>query len=129
MVCLSLQIMKLLLHFLALFSYLNILCFEVKYGSILDFRPVDSNETLIEVVLEEMLDMSLTDDHESIPEIIYDEYRILVLSLGLAAVVLFFNWLTRNLLLLYNAIKHPIYLSKTICLPGYYSFLFRYSLF
>ena len=105
------------------------MCFEVKYGNALDLTPIESNETFIEVVLQEVLDLNHEDLPENLPEIIYDEYRISGLSLALIPAVLFFTWLVYDVLLRYKSLKHPIYLSKTICLPGYYSFLSRYRLF
>lgn len=118
-----------LLHFLALFGYLNILCFEVKFNNIIDFVPVEASETLLEVVLEEVLDLEHGPADEVLPELVFDEYTIFALALGVLPVVLIFSWLLRIHSSRIKEVKHPIYLSKTICLPGYYKFLYRYRPF
>ena len=105
------------------------MCFEVKYGCVLDLNPIESNETLIEVVLEEVLDLTHADTPEIIPEIIFDEYRILAFVIALAAAVFTMIWWLNTFALRERLLRHPIYLSKTGCLPGYYSFLSRYRLF
>lgn len=117
-------------HTLALFSYLNLLCFEVKFCvDSFDVAPIHSNESLIELVLENVLDVDHSELPESLPEIIFDDYRILALSIALLPVILFFAWLIRRALTVLNHRSHPLYLSKTICLPGYYTFLYRYRPF
>ncbi|ERJ61033.1 hypothetical protein [Sphingobacterium paucimobilis] len=118
-----------ILHFLALFGYLNVLCYEVKYCNIVDFKPVSSSETLLEVVLEEILDVTHPEQHENLPNIFFDDYRILMLILGVLPVILFFCWLVRKLFLFSKEIDHPAYVSKTLCLPGYYTFLYRFRPF
>lgn len=118
-----------LLHFLALFGYLNVLCYEVKYCNIVDFMPVASSETFLEVVLEEVLDFSSSGQDKSLPHIFFDDYRILFLFLGIIPVVIFFTWLLRRLFRVVKEVSHPFYISKTLCLPGYYTFLYRYRPF
>ncbi len=118
-----------ILHFLALFGYLNILCYEVKQSDYFGLTPKVSNETLVEVVLGEVLDINHTELPESLPEIIFDEYRIFTLFIGLLPMVMFFTWLLARVLNPIKEQEHPFYLSKTLCLPGYYSFLYRYRPF
>ncbi|MGJ1206417.1 hypothetical protein [Sphingobacterium lactis] len=118
-----------LMYFFALFGYLNILCYEVKSSDLFGFFPVESNETFVEVVLEEVLNMQHPQEGDVLPEIIFDDYRILSLFLGLIPLVLVFTWLIARLREQLTTIKHPLYLSKTLCLPGYYSFLYRYRPF
>ncbi|MFD1165831.1 hypothetical protein ACFQ2C_09475 [Sphingobacterium daejeonense] len=118
-----------LLHFLALFGYLNVLCLEVKSFDLFGSSTVVANETLVEIVLEDVLDLTHTDNSETLPKIIFDEYRIFSLILGLLPLVLVFTWLISRISRLITTIKHPFYLSKTICLPGYYQFLYRYRPF
>ncbi|WP_156308620.1 hypothetical protein [Sphingobacterium endophyticum] len=118
-----------LLHFLALFGYLNVLCLEVKSSDLFGSSALIANETLVEVVLEEVLDLTHAEQSETLPEIIFDEYRIFSLMLGLIPLVLVFTWLLSRLSRIIPLIKHPFYLSKTLCLPGYYQFLYRYRPF
>lgn len=121
--------MKQFLHFLALFSYLNILCFEVRYGNIIDLTPIESNETFIEIVLEKVFKFGQSEIPQHLPEIIYDEYRISDSAIGLAVVVFVVAWVCTHILLLTNSVTHPVYSSRTKFLPGYYSFLTRYQLY
>ncbi|WP_313259861.1 hypothetical protein [Sphingobacterium sp.] len=118
-----------LLHFLALFGYLNVLCLEVKSIDLFGSANVVANETLVEVVLEEVLNLTHPVNSEALPEIIFDDYRILSLFLGLIPLVFIFNWLISRLYRVKSTLKHPFYLSKTLCLPGYYQFLYRYRPF
>lgn len=118
-----------ILHFLAIFSYLNVLCFEVKCSELLGYQRVSSNETFVEVVLEEVLNFQHEDGEKNIPVIIYDEYRIFSLLLAVVPLVLIFTWLLSRFLFLQKSVKHPVYLSKTNCLPSYYQFLYRYRPF
>ncbi|MGB7528938.1 MULTISPECIES: hypothetical protein [Sphingobacterium] len=118
-----------LLHFLALFGYLNVLCLEVKSMDLFGSANIIASETLVEVVLEEVLDLSHADHSERLPEIIFDDYRIFSLFLGLIPLVLFFAWLVSRIYRVRSSINHPFYLSKTLCLPGYYQFLYRYRPF
>ncbi len=118
-----------ILHFLALFGYLNVLCYEVKYCNVLDFTPVASSETFLEVVLEEILDIAHPDQHENLPDIFFDDYRIIMLTLGVLPIILIFSWLVRRLFLFVKEVDHPDYISKTLCLPGYYTFLYRFRPF
>jgi len=121
--------MKQFLHFLALFGYLNILCFEVRYGNIIDLTPIESNETFIEIVLEKVFKFGQSEIPQHLPEIIYDEYRISDSAIGLAVVVFVVAWVCTHILLLTNSVTHPVYSSRTKFLPGYYSFLTRYQLY
>jgi hypothetical protein len=121
--------MRQMLHFLALFSYLNILCFEVKYGDIFASQPIESNDTLIEYVLEHVLMDIPTEIPKQLPSIIYDEYRIFSICLLLAIATIVLCWLASKHFFDLKPRKHPVYISKTQCLSGYYRFLSRYQLF
>ena len=114
---------------MALFGYLNILCYEVKQADYFGLAPQASNETFVEVVLEEVLNFSHSDEPENLPDIIFDDYRIFALMLGFLPLVLLVSWLLAKVTLLINDRKHPFYLSKTRCRPGYYHFLYRYRPF
>lgn len=117
--------MRQVLYIVSLLAYLNILCYEVKYCSFFYSTPLESNETLLEFVFEEVLNLSHSDSQETIPTIIFDDYRILSLALAILPVVLFFSWLVRRIFPPLKDNEHPTYLSKTMCLPGYYNFLYR----
>src|SRR5690606_6429409 len=118
-----------MVHFIALISYLNILCFEVKYCNSFHFQPMAAGETLIEVVLEDMLNLEHQDGEERVPEIMFDDYRIMVLALGIIPLVFYFTWLLRRVYAANDKVKHLIYYLKRLILPGYYTFLYRYRLF
>ncbi|MCT1525521.1 hypothetical protein [Sphingobacterium hotanense] len=117
------------LHFLALFGYLNILCYEVKQTDYFGLATKESNETFVEVVLEEVLNINHSELPESLPGIIFDDYRIFSLLVGFLPMVMVFTWLLSRLINRLKDQDHPFYLSKTLCLPGYYSFLYRYRPF
>ena len=121
--------MRKILYFLALFGYLNVLCYEVKYCNLLNLTPVSSSDTLLEVVLEDIFEMSHHTDKEDLPEIMFDDYRILVLFLGIIPAVLIVSWLLRKLLLSNEIIRHAIYFVRRSILPGYYTFLYRFRPF
>lgn len=118
-----------LLYFMAFFGYLNILCYEVKYCNLADPIPIASSDTLLEVVLDDILDFDHNEDKEVLPEIMFDDYRILALSLGIIPVILYFSWLLRRLPVANDKIKHTIYYIKRLILPDYYTFLYRYRPF
>ncbi len=118
-----------LLYFLAFFGYLNALCYEVKYCYLFDNKPVAASETLLEVVLEDVLNMENNTSKEDFPDIMFDDYRILGLFLGLVPVVLYFSWLLRRFLIINEQVKHTIYYIRRLILPGYYTFLYRYRPF
>lgn len=118
-----------MVHFIALISYLNILCFEVKYCNSFHLQPMAAGETLIEVVLEDMLNLEHQDGEERVPEIMFDDYRIMVLALGIIPLVFYFTWLLRRGYAANDKVKHLIYYLKRLILPGYYTFLYRYRLF
>lgn len=115
-----------ILYFLAFFGYLNVLCYEVKYCNLFDPVPVSSSETLLEVVLEDILDLDHNHENEKLPEIMFDDYRILAMFLGTLPVVLYFSWLLSRLYATSDKIKHRIYYLRRLIFPGYYTFLYRY---
>ncbi len=114
------------MYFMALFGYLNILCYEVKYCNLFDSKPVAASETILEVVLEDILELDHNHEKEKLPEIMFDDYRILVLLLSILPVILYFSWLLRRIYLINDRVIHSIYYVKRLILPGYYTFLYRY---
>lgn len=118
-----------LLYFLALFGYLNVLCYEVKYYNLLESTPIASSETFLEVVLEDILSLEHNHEQEKLPEIMFDDYRILALALAVLPTVLYFSWLLRRIFAANDRIKHSIYYLRRLIFPGYYTFLYRYRPF
>lgn len=118
-----------LFHFLALFGYLNMLCFEVRVDDLVYLTPIETNETLLELVFEGIFDVDHPEDNTVIPEIIYDEYQIFQSSIGLMPVVLIFAWLLCVVFLLSKASPRSNRKDKTQNRPGYYTFLYRYRPF
>lgn len=121
--------MQKVLYFLALFGYLNILCYEVRYCTLFDSTPVAASDTFLEVVLEDVLDLEHSHERETFPEIMFDDYRILHVIVGILPAVLFVLWLMRRFYLLNDRINHTVYYLKRLLLPGYYTFLYRFRLF
>lgn len=118
-----------LLNFLALFGYLNILCFEVRSGDVFGFFPVEAGETFVEVVLEEVLDLDQA-QNAILPAIVFDEYRTNVVLTDLIPLVLVIACLFCRLLIeSKSTVNNRYYLSRNICRPGYYRFLYRYRPF
>jgi|GEM_PF-369953 len=122
-------LMRKLLYFLAFFGYLNILCYEVKYCSLLDPIPVASSDTFLEVVFEDILELEHNHDKEKFPEIMFDDYRILIMILGVIPAIIYFSWLLRRLYVVNDKISHFIYYLRRSILPGYYTFLYRFRPF
>ena len=118
-----------LLHVITLLSYLNILCFEVKYCYAQDLETIVVGETFIEVVLEDVLNLHHNEEAEQVPKIMYDDYRIFTLALGLIPLVLYFSWILRRIYASNEPINHIIYYFKRLIFPGYYTFLYRYRPF
>lgn len=117
-------------HFFVLLSYLNILCFDIKYCGTFNFEPVATGETLIEVVLEDFLDLQQqSENFEFIPDIMFDDYRIVSHFLAIIPLVLYFTWLLRKIFASNDKIKHYIYFAKRLIQPDYYTFLYRFRLF
>lgn len=121
--------MRRVLYFLALFGYLNVLCYEVKYCTILDSMPIAASDTFLEVVFEDVLDLEHNHAKEEFPDIKFDDYRILSVIVGILPAVLFVLWLLRRLYLRNDKVKHSIYYVRRLIQPGYYTFLYRYGLF
>lgn len=118
-----------LLYFLAFFGYLNIICYEVKYCNLLQPQPIASSDTLLEVVLDDILNLDQSDEKEKLPEFMFDDYRILVSALFFLPVILYFSWLLRRIYHLNDRISHVVYYFKRLIFPGYYTFLYRYRPF
>ena len=119
-----------IVNFIALFGYLNILCFEVRSNDVLWSFPVEASETIVEVVLEEVLDLEQHHSAEILPNIIFDDYRADFPLSNLIPFVLVFCWVFSFIISeLRKPLNNPFYLSRVLCRPGYYRFLYRYRPF
>lgn len=118
-----------LFHFLALFGYMNIISYEASCNTLQNGPALFDGDSLIEFVLNDVLDIPL---EKQVPdaEVLFDEYRIF--QSGVYVLPILFLLAAFSFGLLFFIIKkeyHPFYRNKSICLPGYYSFLFRYKPF
>jgi hypothetical protein len=117
-----------LFHFLALFAYLNIIVYEPGLNPG-EHKPYKfDGDSLIEYVLDDLLDVPLSNNLEDI-EIPNENYRPFNAGIFIMPALLFISiFLFREIGRLI-VIDHPFYRNKSFCLPGYYSFLFRYKPF
>ncbi|MEJ5055076.1 hypothetical protein [Sphingobacterium sp. MYb382] len=113
-----------LLHFLALFGYLNLLSFEVKYADVAEMTPITATDSLLEVLFEDVLNFE--SHSEKLPELMFDDYSNMVKTILLIPLFFILTWLCRKLLLFERIIKHPVYSFNRLPQPGYYTFLYRF---
>lgn len=113
-----------ILHFLALFGYLNLLSFEVKYADFAEMTPITATDSLLEVLFEDVL--NLESHTEKLPEFMYDDYSNIAKIILLAPLFFVLNWLITNLLNIRTIIKHPVYSFNRLPQLGYYRFLSRF---
>lgn len=106
------------------------LCFEVQSSDILWAFPVEASETLVEVVLEEVLDLEQNQSAEIFPNIIFDDYRADFPFTDIIPLILLISWLFASVIReLKTSVNNRFYLSRSLCRPGYYQFLYRYRPF
>ena len=118
-----------LFHFLALFGYLNIIAYQASCNSSESSRAVFDGDSLIEFVLNDILDVPLEKQSPD-NDVLFDEYRISHSSVSVLPVLLFLvSFFFGQRFEIVKKLSHPIYQAKSNCLPGYYSFLFRYKPF
>lgn len=118
-----------LFHFLALFGYLNILVYEANHQSIHTNQAFFNGDTLIEFVLDDLLNIPLKEHAQDI-DVPFDEYRIFSSGAYILPILFFLTaFLFSVRFYTYIRTYHPYYGNKSNCLPGYYSFLFRYKPF
>lgn len=115
-----------LFHFLSLFAYLNIITYE---GGETSIQHIFAGDSMIEFVLDDVMNIpmdNLVDDLE-IPN---ENYRLFNTAIHMMPVVLlmlsFFLFKQIGKII---TIAHPFYKTKSICLPSYYSHLFRFKPF
>lgn len=118
-----------LFHFLALFGYLNILVYEAGCNTIQNGQSLFDGDSLIEFVLNDVLDIPVKQNNPD-SEVMYDDYRIFHSGIYVLPVLFLITAFFFGLLpFIIKKESHPLYRNKSICLPGYYSFLFRYKPF
>ncbi|WP_432710701.1 hypothetical protein [Pedobacter sp.] len=115
-----------LFHFLGLFAYLNIIVYEADSTTV-HKSTVLGGDSLVEYFVDDLLEIpkGITED----PEIPHEDYRLFKAGnhVHAATVILICFLFSRQLLP--SSIDHPFYKAKSFCLPGYYSFLFRFKPF
>lgn len=113
-------------HFLGLFAYLNIIVYEAD-STTANKSTVLVGDSLVEYFVDDLLDFpkSTTDD----PEIPHEDYRHFKAGSHVLAVAVILICFLFSRQLLPSSIEHPFYKAKSFCLPGYYSFLFRFKPF
>lgn len=118
-----------LFHFLALFGYINILAYEASCSTVKGNSSFFDGDSFIEFVLEDVLHIPY-DEQVPDAEVLFEEYRIFSSGKSLLPILFFLTTLLFSVRY-YTEEKqtHPFYTNKSTCLPGYYSFLFRYKLF
>ena len=118
-----------LIHCLVLFSYLNILTYEV--GINREPMPqalILNGESLLEFVLDDVLDIPIDSEGEDV-EIIYDDYRTTSIQYQIIPILIFLLGCIFAVALSAKPNAHPYYSGNRQIAPGYYTFLYRYSLF
>ena len=113
-------------HFLGLFAYLNIIVYEADSTAV-NKSTVLGGDSLVEYFVDDLLDIpkSNTDD----PEIPHEDYRLYKAGNHVLAATVILICFIFSRQILPRIIEHPFYKAKSFCLPGYYSFLFRFKPF
>lgn len=114
-----------LFHFLSLFAYLNIIVYEAGACPTVDKQYIFAGDSIIEFLLDDVMDIPMK-SHETDLEIPNEKYRVFQ-SGNFVAPITFFFFLIFVFSRICRTIKinHPFYQNKSVCLPGYYSYLFR----
>lgn len=119
-----------ILTFLAFFSYLNVLCFDVHTSGDRWGAPVASGEALVEVMLDDLLDLEQSQDVDLEPTAFFEDYRADQAEFDLMPIILVLGCVFGLLLQQVAKSNKPrFFYSSFIERPGYYNFLYRYRLF
>lgn len=115
------------LHIVGLFAYLNIIVYEAGFNALSKDTVLDGH-SLVEYVVDDLLELPKTNIQDlKIPN---EEYRVVKASTPVLGVIAFLLcFFLHKQLRLGRIIEHPFYKAKSFCLPGYYSFLFRFKPF
>lgn len=114
-------------HYLWLFAYLNVIVYEAAFIAA-DKQPMLEGNALVENVIGNIIDIpEVTGQEVTVPN---EEYRFLKRSNHMiTAIVLVLCFFLGRRLFSAKITEHPFYKTKSFCLPGYYSFLFRFKPF
>lgn len=110
-------------HIVGLFAYLNIIVYEAGFNALSKDTTLDGH-SLVEYVIDDLLDLPKTNIEDlRIPN---EEYRVVKAATpALAAIAFFLCFFLYRQLISTRVVEHPSYKARSLCLPGYYSFLFR----
>ncbi|WP_316818885.1 hypothetical protein [Pedobacter nyackensis] len=115
-----------LFHFLSLFAYLNIITYE---GGDTSIKHVFAGDSVLEFVLDDVLDIPM-DSLAGDIEIPNESYRVFSTVIHIIpAVLLMLSFFLFKQIGRIIVIAHPFYKTKSVCLPSYYSHLFRFKPF
>jgi hypothetical protein len=111
------------LHIIGLFAYLNIIVYEAGFNALSKDTVLDGH-SLVEYVIDDLLDLPKTNVQDlKIPN---EEYRLAKASMPtIGAIAFFLCFFLYRQVLRTQVVEHPSYKARSLCLPGYYSFLFR----
>lgn len=115
-----------LFHFLSLFAYLNIITYE---GGETSEKNTFAGDSVIEYVLNDVMNIPMHDLVDDI-EIPNDSYRLFNSTIHIMpAILLVLSFFLNGPIEKIRVIEHPFYKTKSICLPSYYTHLFRFKPF
>jgi hypothetical protein len=118
-----------LFYFLALFGYLNIIAYQASCNSVENKHAIFDGDSLIEFVLNDLLDIPLKKQSPD-AEVTFKKYSISYWVIFLLPIIILLaTYFFGQRFVVVKKLSHPIYKAKSLCLPGYYSFLFRYKPF
>jgi hypothetical protein len=118
-----------LFYFLALFGYLNIIAYQASCNSVENKHAIFDGDSLIEFVLNDLLDIPLKKQSPD-AEVSFKKYSISYWVIFLLPIIILLTtYFFGQRFVVVKKLSHPIYKAKSLCLPGYYSFLFRYKPF
>ncbi|MEJ5960817.1 hypothetical protein [Pedobacter immunditicola] len=115
-----------LFHFLGLFAYLNIIVYEAGTNTVNKYTMLDGG-SLVEYFVDDLLDLPINEAEDL--EIQNEDYRRFQTGSHLITATILFCFFLPRRILRTPVIAHPFYRTKSFCLPGYYSFLFRFKPF
>lgn len=109
-------------HFLSLFAYLNLITYE---GGDTSIPTKFAGDSVLEFVLDDVFDIPM-DNLVSDIEIPNESYRLFNTVIHIIpAVLLMLSFFLFKQIGRIIVVAHPFYKTKSVCLPSYYSHLFR----
>ena len=116
-----------LFYYFTLFAYLNLLTYE-SFSSATG-QVLHAGETIVEYFLDDILDLEPIHSSPEEKVLLQDDYRIFSLNNQVLSVFIFILGILFTAFCFSKDKVHPFYRSKTLCLPGYYRFLYRFRPF